>query len=132
MPAYMYSLPNVHKVGIPFRPILSMVGLVQHKLAKCLVIATSFRSVFFLCPRFIFASLNLLFWFGFSDKLIVLFDIVSLFINVPIQETLQICTDTLYRNHLSSPNILENLFLEFMPLRGLNLILIMPRLMVYR
>lgn len=65
----------------------------------------------------------------------VLSYIVSLFTNVPVQETLQICTDALHRSHLSSLNILENLFLEFMPLRGLNLILIMlcmPRLMVYR
>lgn len=50
------------------------------------------------------------------EKLLVSFDIVSLFTPVAFQETLQICIDALYRSHLDSPSIPENLFLEFMHL----------------
>lgn len=32
----IYERPNVHKNGVPHRSILSMVGSVQHKLAKLL------------------------------------------------------------------------------------------------
>lgn len=69
------------------------------------------------------------------DKLMVSFDIVSLFTTVPLQETLQICTDALYRSDLSSPSIPENLFLGFMHLAIEDvelIILCMPKLMVYR
>ena len=32
----MYGLPKVHKTDLPLRPILSMTGSAQHKLAKWL------------------------------------------------------------------------------------------------
>ena len=32
----MYGLPKIHKPNVPLRPILSMIGSAQHKLAKWL------------------------------------------------------------------------------------------------
>lgn len=46
----------------------------------------------------------------------VSFDIVKLYTNVSLHDTLQICTDALYRDHLGPPIIPENLFLENMRL----------------
>ena len=42
------------------------------------------------------------------------FDISSLFINVPLNETIEICADALYRGHLDCPPIPEDTFRELM------------------
>lgn len=68
------------------------------------------------------------------DKLLVSFDILSLYTNVPLQDTLHICTDALYQAHLGPTLIPEALFLEFMHLatEELSLVLIilyMPKSM---
>ena len=39
------------------------------------------------------------------------FDVKSLFINVPLDEVLDICVDTLYR--LETPNIKKTIFVNF-------------------
>ena len=42
------------------------------------------------------------------------FDISSLFINVPLDETVEICADALYRGHLDCPPFPEDTFRELM------------------
>ena len=42
------------------------------------------------------------------------FDISSLFTNVPLDETIEICADALYRGHLDCPPIPEDTFRELM------------------
>lgn len=53
---------------------------------------------------------------GSEDKLMVSFDIVSLFTNVPLLETIDNCADILYRCNLGPSSIPEELFLEFIRL----------------
>lgn len=94
----MYSLPNVHKVGISFRPILVYGGLGAAQIGKMIGYCNQFQIcnlLFVPCIHFCFSKFIRDSDWGSVDKLMVLLDIVSLFINVPIQETLQICTDTL-------------------------------------
>ena len=40
------------------------------------------------------------------------FDICSLFTNVPLTETIEICTKTLYAGHLPTPVIPKHVFIE--------------------
>ena len=42
------------------------------------------------------------------------FDISSLFINVPMAETIQICADTLYDGDLSPSQFFQEIFMELM------------------
>ena len=42
------------------------------------------------------------------------FDISSLFTNVPLNETIKICADALYRSELNSPPFPEKVFIELM------------------
>ena len=42
------------------------------------------------------------------------FDISSLFTNVPLNETIKICADALYRSELNSPPFPEEVFIELM------------------
>lgn len=44
----------------------------------------------------------------------VSYDIVSLFTNVPLEETIDICVDVLYRSHLSTRRFPENTFKKLM------------------
>ena len=110
----MYGLPKVHKPQpIPLRPILSMVGSAQHEMARWLTEI--------LQPVLNRYSENVIKdSFGFCADLrehgeldhqafMCSFDVVSLFTNVPIEETIQICLDTLYRSNIEPPKISEGL-----------------------
>ena len=50
----------------------------------------------------------------FNDSILFLFDICSLFTNVPLAETIEICTETLYDGHRPTPVILKHVFIKFM------------------
>ena len=111
----MYGLPKIHKPEpIPLRPILSMVGSAHHELARWLteilqpvlehysehVIADSFE----FC-KVLHGDVEL----G-GNAFMCSFDVTSLFTNVPIIETIQICLDALYRcDGIEAPNIDEGL-----------------------
>ena len=47
-----------------------------------------------------------------NDSILCSFDICSLFTNVPIAETIEFCTKTLYDGHLSTPVIPKHVFNE--------------------
>ena len=108
----MYGLPKVHKPKpISLRPILSMVGSAQHELARWL--AEVIRPVLnryssnVVKDSFSFCA-DLQDYGHVSDSAFMCsFDVVSLFTNVPIDETIQICLDTLYRSDIKPPSISE-------------------------
>jgi len=101
----MYGLPKTHKKGIPLRPILSMTGSSQHQLAKCLFPAPtgsilqpmlSSYSTHCIKDSFTFAKKIKISTLNPSSIFLCSFDIASLFTNVPLAETIQICADALY------------------------------------
>ena len=49
-----------------------------------------------------------------NDSILCSFDICSLFTNVPLAETIEICTKTLYDGHLPTPVIPKHVFIEQM------------------
>ena len=49
-----------------------------------------------------------------NDSILCSFDICSLFTNVPLAETIEICTKTLYGGHLPTPVIPKHVFIELM------------------
>ena len=97
-----YGLPKTHK-DLPLRPILSMIGSAQHSLAKWL---TSILN-----PVLLLYSSNCIqdpFTFAQTIRqsdlppsaFLCSFDISSLFINVLLAETINICADALYSSDL--------------------------------
>ena len=105
----MYGLPKLHKEGVPLRPILSMVRAPQHELAKWLaeifhpVVAKyggrALKDSFEFCDKLDeFAAGN-----DADNTFMCSFDIVSLFTNIPIHETIDIVMDALYRDEKISP-----------------------------
>ena len=110
----MYGVPKVHKEGTPLRPILSMVGSPQHATAQWL--ATVLKPVSHKYSEFVVKDS-----FEFSNKMRDLtlngeechmcsFDIKSLFTNVPIEETIDICTQQLYHSDIERPSLSEKSF----------------------
>ena len=91
----MYGLPKTHKGGIPLRPILSMVGCFNHALAKWisrklepLREAKSIAKDSF--------SLDFLRGPNLSGCHLVSYDVVSLFTNIPLDQTIDLILDKLF------------------------------------
>ena len=105
----IYGLPKMHNPKpIPLRPILSMAGSAsaEHGLARWLpeVIRPVLNRYSSCCT-----CADLQDYGQVSDTAFMCsFDVVSLFTNVPIDETLQICLDTLYRSDIKPPSISES------------------------
>ena len=111
----MYGLPKIHKEGAPLRPILSMVNAPQHEMARWLTevlqpvlmkfSSRTIRDTFHFCDnldRYLKDNVA-------SDTVMCSFDVVSLFTNIPLAETINICLDTLYRDsEVLKPTIPED------------------------
>ena len=120
----LYGLPKTHKPNCPLRPILSMIGSPQHKLAKYLISLLTPVS-----DRF--SKYTVKDSFGFvellksipisSDKLhMCSFDIKKLFTNIPLTEVIDICMDHLFHSDITSPNISEEVCRELLNMATVN------------
>ena len=91
----LYGLPKVHKEGIPLRPILASYNTPSYKLAKYLVplLQPFSENEFTLSNSSKFADEILT---QDTDLYMVSLDIVSLFTNVPLHETIQIVLDRIF------------------------------------
>ncbi|CAH8682592.1 unnamed protein product [Schistosoma rodhaini] len=89
---YLYGLPKIHKTDILMRPIISMTKSPFHKLTRwltrCLEPIRKKLAPYSLKDSFEFVqkldNINA------SDKFMVLFDVSSLFTNIPLDETAEI------------------------------------------
>ena len=100
-PGILYGLCKLHKaiteVCPPFRPILSAIGTPSYKLAKFLVPKISSVT---------FNEFTVKGYFAFAEEIVHQdsklfmgsFDVDSLFTNIPLEETINICTNLLYNN----------------------------------
>ena len=98
-PGLLYGLAKVHKLNTPMRPILSAVGTFNYELAKHLVpiFAPLTYNDYTVRDSFSFAKeiVNM----KFPGAHISSFDVVSLYTNIPLDESIEICTrDTLRLN----------------------------------
>jgi len=98
-PGKIYGLCKVHKTGNPLRPVVSMLNTAEYHLAKYLdrVIKPNLPSRFMLNSTKAFIDRIKEFIFG-PDSIIVSFDVVSLFTNIPLKETLDLVTDHVYNS----------------------------------
>ena len=95
----MYGLLKTHKEGTPLRPILSMTGSSHHELGKWL--ASLLQPVL---EQFLSHCISDLFTFAKTmqnldidpNVFMCSFDVSSLFTNVPLDETIKICSEALY------------------------------------
>ena len=113
------GLPKIHKPSIPQRPILSMCHSAQHSLAKWLVEVLNpvlkFYSGCCVKDSFTFSSIIRRLPVCNESQFLVSFDVVSLFTNILLDETISICTDFLYRGPSTIALLFpEEVFIELM------------------
>ena len=100
-PGILYGLCKVHKaiteVCPPFRPLLSAIGTPSYKLPKFLVPKlSSVKFNEFTVKDFLAFAEEIVYQ---DSKLFMgTLDVDSLFTNIPLEETINICTNLLYNN----------------------------------
>ena len=114
----IYGLPKTHKKDVPLWPILSMTGSLQHQLAKYL--PSLLEPVLTLCSSncirdsFTFADIIKTSNLDPSSVFLCSFDISSLFTNVPLAESIQICADALCSSEHPAAPFPRQIFVELM------------------
>ena len=95
-PGVLYGLPKVHKEGHPLRPILSAIGTFNYKLAKFLVPILSPLTVNEYTVKDSFSFAKDICRENFGECVLASFDIKSLFTNIPLHETVDLCIEDLF------------------------------------
>ena len=120
-PGVMYGLCKVHKDMTngqelpPFRPILSAIRTCAYNVAKFLVPILKEYTVneYTIKDSFTFAE-------EITDQnaehYMVSFDVESLFTNIPLDETIDICVERLYKNKKKVKGLLKRHFKELLTL----------------
>ena len=122
-PGKLYGIAKVHKTNVPLRPVVSMVGTPEYELAKYLdnLIKPHIPDTHLLdstenfIERLKECPCN-------NKNTMVSFDVVSLFTNVPLAETIELVIERLYDNNNSNAIPFEkSVFrqLMFMAMQGL-------------
>ena len=104
-PGRLYGLSKLHKAGAPLRPILSAIGTPTYKLAKFLVpiIAPITTNEHTIKDSFNFAKE--ITTMDPKGLYMASFDIESLFTNVPLQETIEICAEKLFSDQFLTSDL---------------------------
>ena len=113
-PGKMYGLCKVHKPGLPFRPVVSMLNTAEYKLAKFLdnIIKPHIPSKHMLDSTSSFLDKLKEFVFRQND-ILVSFDVVSLFTNVPLGETIDMIAEHIYNSN-TKPMFEKDVFKRLM------------------
>ena len=116
-PGIMYGLPKIHKENTPLRPILSANNTVTYQLSKHLISLIS---------NFCFNQYTVLNSYQFVNLITSInnsqnytmcsFDIKSLFTNIPVDETIEICLSKCFSNSSLFNNFTIGNFKKFLNL----------------
>ena len=96
-PGVLYGLPKVHKTNCPARPILSAIGTYNYKRAKFFVPILQPYTVNEYVVKDSFSFVSEITAFNSDEELVIAsFDVSSLFTNIPLEETIDLCTDLIF------------------------------------
>ena len=110
--AVMYGLPNIPISNYPLRPIISSIGSYNHELAKYLsdIIKSNIKekekSFSFVKDSFDFVK-KITEIKHVSDHTMLSFDVDNLFTNVPVNETIGIVLNKIYKKNQQSDTSLR-------------------------
>ena len=97
-PGILYSLPKVHKIDCPVRPILSAIGTYNYNPTKFLVpILQPLTSNQFTVKDSL-SFVNEISWLPNHSYFMASFDATSLFTNLPLDESIDLCVNQLFLN----------------------------------
>ena len=122
-PARLYGLGKVHKTIIPLRPVLSMPGSpyfnVAEKVSEWLSIIPESKNQ---CnSKKISDQLRDLKLE--EDEILISFDVVSLYTNVPVAEAMQEAADRLCSGEFETPPISKETFMKLLKMSSTNVVM---------
>ena len=90
-------MAKVHKDNVPLRPVVSMIGTPEYELSKFLdnLIKPYIPDKYLLKSTDHFMEKLKQFQFS-KNQIMVSFDVVSLFTNFPLSETIELIADRIY------------------------------------
>ena len=96
-PGILHGLPKVHKDNCPGRPILSAIGTYNYKLAKFIVPILQPLTVGQYTVKDSFSFVSEITAFQIDGDLVMdSFDVSSLFTNIPLDESVDLCVNLLF------------------------------------
>ena len=97
----LYGIPKIHKPNMPLRPILSYVNHYSYKLAKFFIplLTPLTTSPFIISASFSFVQELLNSDIDSGNVFMASLDVVSLFTNIPVNETIGIISNALFSDH---------------------------------
>ena len=101
--ARLYGTPKIHKVFlpgflVPFRPIVSSIGTYNNNLVQYLVSLLSPHIPSEYCTKDSFTIIEEIKSVSVADKFLILFDVTSLFRNIPFSEAIDIAINLIFGN----------------------------------
>ena len=106
-----YGLPKVHKRSVPLRPIIAAYNTASYKLAKFLVpILRPYTTNNFTVKNSHELSQFLSDYKLPESCLMVSYDVQSLFTNIPLDETIDICVSSIFSGMNVFMNMTKSLF----------------------
>ena len=119
-PPRLYGLAKVHKEGTPLRPIVSMPGSAYQQVAKQVAAWLSLVPECGINTSTEKVSAQIKSQKLQPDECLVSFDVVSLYTNVPVKESIQVCADLLFKKVKLS--ITKDTFIQLAELACCNVI----------
>ena len=107
LPARIYGQPKMHKLNVnnnlskqvpPFRIIVSSIGAYNYNIAKYLTNILSPHITTQHCAQDSFSFVEDLKQVSLQNKFLVSYDVVSLFTNIPLDETIDLAVDIIKSN----------------------------------
>ena len=122
-PPRLYGLAKVHKNNIPVRPVLSMPGSAYHPIAQQIAqwLETVPECKINSSTRMISNKLKCIHLA--EDEELVSFDVSSLYTNVPVMESINVCADLLYRKNMKRPPVNKSTFIELAKIASCNVVM---------
>ena len=99
-PGILYGLPKVHKDNCTARPILSAIGTYNYKIAKFCVPILQPYTVNEYTVKDTFSFVSEITSFQKEENLVMAsFDVSSLFTNIPLEESIDLCIELLFSDN---------------------------------
>ena len=122
-PPRLYGLAKVHKNSTPVRPVLSMPGSAYHLIANQVAewLSTVPECQINSSTKEIsekVSSIQLA-----ENEELVSFDVTSLYTNVPVMESIEICADLLFRDSSKAPPIDKDTFVQLAKIASCNVVM---------
>ena len=115
-PGVLYGLPKIHKIGNPIRPVLSTINTFNYNVAKFFVPLLEPLTTNEYTLKNSLEFIKEINQVNLKDKVMASFDIQSLFTNIPLDETIKIIDNELFKNSTTYMGFTRKQFIDLLEL----------------